>query len=90
MAKPKTPARKRPQRVRGSLLREPRTGLSPDQFCQRYGISRSTFEDWRRRGVGPAELQPLGRGGRIIITEQAEADWLAKRTAFASIAEATA
>jgi hypothetical protein len=66
--------------------REPRLGKSPAQFCEAYGISRSTFEAWRRAGLGPAELQPI-RGGRIIISEQAEREWLAKRIAPAAVAE---
>jgi hypothetical protein len=65
-----------------ALARQPRKGKSVAQFCAAYNISRSTFEEWRRRKppLGPAELQPIP-GGRIIITEQAEADWAAQRTA---------
>jgi hypothetical protein len=61
----------------------PRAGKSPAEFCAAYGISRSTFEDWRRRGLGPAELQPIP-GGRIIITEEAETAWKAKATSLAA------
>lgn len=63
-----------------------RAGKSPAEFCAAYGISRSTFEDWRRRGLGPAELQPIP-GGRIIITEAAEAAWLAQRIAPAAVVD---
>jgi hypothetical protein len=66
-----------------------RRGKSPAEFCATYGISRSTYEEWQRRGIGPAVLQPIP-GGRVIITDQAEADWLAKRTAFAAVAVADA
>jgi predicted site-specific integrase-resolvase len=65
-----------------------RAGFSPAEFCERYGISRKTFERWRRLGLGPAEVQ-LIPGGRIFISEQAEKDWLAKRTAMAAVASAT-
>jgi hypothetical protein len=65
-----------------ALAEEPRKGKSVAEFCAAWGVSRSTFEEWRRRKppLGPAELQPIP-GGRIIITEQAEAEWAAQRTA---------
>jgi hypothetical protein len=63
-------------------------GKSVLQFCSDYGISRSTFEAWRRAGLGPAELQPI-KGGRILITTEAETAWKAKHTALAAVAEAT-
>jgi hypothetical protein len=66
--------------------RGPRLGKSPTEFCAAYGISRSTFEEWRRRGLGPAELQPIP-GGRIIISAAAEAEWLAKRSTLAAVAD---
>jgi hypothetical protein len=64
-----------------------RTGKSPAEFCASIGVSRSTFETWRRRGIGPAELQPIP-GGRIIITEEAEAAWREKFTALATVTDA--
>jgi hypothetical protein len=88
MARPEITGRK----VAGSRKRAkvpsklPLAGKSPAQFCETYGISRSTFEEWRRRGLGPAELQPI-RGGRIIISAAAEAEWLAKRSALAAVAD---
>jgi hypothetical protein len=84
MAQPKSTRRHKAAAKR--IPRGPRLGKSPAQFCEAYGISRSTFEEWRRRGLGPAELQPIP-GGRIIISEQAEREWLAKRIAPAAVAE---
>jgi hypothetical protein len=89
MSKAKSVARKRTsKRARPLPPDVPPAGLSPAQFCRRYQISRSTFEAWRRAGCGPAELQPQGKGGHIRITEQAEREWLQRRTAFAAIADA--
>jgi hypothetical protein len=88
MARPEITGRK----VAGSRKRAkmpakvPQAGKSPAQFCEAYGISRSTFEEWRRRGLGPEELQPIP-GGRIIISAQAEAAWLARRSASPAIAD---
>jgi hypothetical protein len=64
-----------------------RTGKSVAEFCASIGISRSTFETWRRRGIGPGELQPIP-GGRIIITEEAEAAWREKFTTLAAVIDA--
>jgi hypothetical protein len=64
--------------------REPRRGKSPQEFCDSYGISRSTYEQWQRDGVGPVVLQPGGPGTRVIITEIAEREWLAKATSLAA------
>jgi len=61
-----------------------RTGKSVAEFCASIGISRSTFEVWRRQGLGPAELQPIP-GGRIIITEQAEDEWRRRHTTVANV-----
>jgi hypothetical protein len=74
------PATTTPPRVK-------RTGKSVEEFCASLGISRSTFEVWRRRGLGPAELQPIP-GGRIIITDEAEAAWKARVTGQAAVLDA--
>jgi hypothetical protein len=66
----------------------PRGGLSPGEFCAKYSVSRSTLESWRRKGLAPREVQPI-KGGRILITSEAEAEWLQKHTALAAVAEAT-
>ena len=70
-----------------SVPKPKRLGKSVQEFCQAYGISRSTFETWRRRGIGPAELQPIP-GGRIIITDEAEAAWKARVTGQAAVLDA--
>jgi hypothetical protein len=49
-------------------------------FCQRVGISRSTYLNYRNAGKGPVE----GRtDGRVFITEESEADWISARQADA-------
>jgi predicted site-specific integrase-resolvase len=59
-----------------------RASKSVREFCQSYHISRRTFEHWQKKGIGPAITQPAGRNGRIVISEQAERDWLGKHTAL--------
>jgi hypothetical protein len=61
-----------------------RANKSVRQFCEAYHISRRTFEVWVKKGIGPAITQPAGRNGRIVISEQAERDWLSKHTALAN------
>jgi len=58
-----------------------------DQFCEKWDISRSTYEGWRKAGRAPAELQPMGPGGRIFITAEAERAWVAARTGPAACAD---
>jgi hypothetical protein len=50
-------------------------------FCRRHGISRGTYLNLRRRGKAPREV---AAGVRRIISEQAEADWIAEREAEAA------
>jgi hypothetical protein len=42
-----------------------------DGFCFRKGISRSTYNNLRRRGLGPVEVQAVP-GGKITITPENE------------------
>jgi hypothetical protein len=56
---------------------------SIDGFCQRHGISRRTYLNLRYRGKAPREAI-TGTGGRVIITESAEAEWIAEREAEAA------
>jgi len=65
-----------------------RASKSVREFCQSYHISRRTFEHWQKKGIGPAITQPAGRYGRIVISEQAERDWLSKHTTLAAVIEA--
>jgi hypothetical protein len=64
-----------------------RGGKSIQEFCVSYGIGRSTFNNWRRKGLGPAVTQPVP-GGRVLITEEAEAEWKRRFTALAATIEA--
>jgi hypothetical protein len=47
-------------------------------FCNRWGISRSTFNNWNQRGIGPRVTQPAGPGGRGLISEEDEDNWALK------------
>jgi hypothetical protein len=42
-------------------------------FCQRHGVSRATFWRWRKSGLAPKTLTV---GGRVIIPEEFEREWL--------------
>jgi hypothetical protein len=61
-----------------------RASKSVAQFCDSYGITRRTLEHWIAKGIGPAILQPAGRYGRIVITQEAEDAWKAKHTKLAA------
>jgi hypothetical protein len=73
--------------ARPAVSKPKRLGKSVAEFCTSYGVSRSTFETWRRRGLGPAELQPI-KGGRIIISEESETEWKRRHTTLAGVIEA--
>ena len=49
------------------------TGKSVAEFCRDWGISRSTFNNWDARGVGPVTVQPVPRGRKIITPENEDA-----------------
>lgn len=57
----------------------PKSAKSVDEFCDDYGISRRTFENWEARGVTPAIMQPVP-GGRKFITREAEEEWKLRHT----------
>ena len=61
-----------------------RASKSVAQFCADYHVSRRTFEHWVKRGIGPAILQPAGRYGRIVITAEAEREWLSRHSTIAA------
>jgi hypothetical protein len=48
------------------------------QFCERHGISRSTYYVLKARGLQPQETHILDR---IIVTRESAAAWRRKRTA---------
>jgi len=52
-----------------------RGSKSINEFCASHGISRKTFDNWVKAGKGPRLLRPVP-GGRILITDDAERDWL--------------
>jgi hypothetical protein len=64
----------------------PRAGKSVAEFCRGYGISRKNFENWTKRGVAPAIVQPTP-GGRKIIPQLAENAWLRTQTGLIEPAE---
>jgi hypothetical protein len=70
--------------ARSSLPKVKRLGKSVGEFCASYGVSRSTYETWRRLGVGPMEIQPI-KGGRVLITQEAEDAWKAKHSNIAAV-----
>jgi hypothetical protein len=77
-----------PRNVTGRKPAIARAGKSIVEFCQAWGISRRTYDNWQRKGLGPAVVQPGGPGGRAIITPQSEEAWARRHTAIAGIIEA--
>jgi predicted DNA-binding transcriptional regulator AlpA len=51
---------------------------SVDAFCNRYGFCRTSFYNMVKRGEAPDVLKV---GGLVRITEEAEAEWLRRRSA---------
>jgi hypothetical protein len=51
-------------------------------FCRRWGIVRSTFYEWQKRGIAPRTVQPIP-GGMHRITEEEEAVWAERHMARA-------
>jgi predicted DNA-binding transcriptional regulator AlpA len=52
--------------------------LSIDEFCARHGISRGSFYNLRKAGLGPREMK---LGARVLISVEAAADWRRQREA---------
>lgn len=42
------------EKVQPLLLKAANEYLSKDEVCLRFGISKRTLDDWRRKGTGPA------------------------------------
>ena len=80
MARPEVTSRKHASRNRTSPLVE-RAGKSIAEFCAAYGISRATFANWRKDGLGPACTQVVPRG-RVLITQESEDQWKRAHTAL--------
>jgi hypothetical protein len=53
-----------------------RRGYSINEFCRAYGISRASFYNYKRAGIGPRIMQV---GSRRIITDEAEEEWRRER-----------
>jgi hypothetical protein len=95
MARPEVTGRKSagPSPIQRSKIIQPRpppiarAGKSIAEFCQAYGISRSTWNNWQKAGLGPAVTQPVP-GGRVLITAEAEDEWKRRHTAIAATIEA--
>ena len=58
--------------------RKPGDAHTIPSFCESNAISESQYYTLKRQGRGPREIE-LNK--RIIITEQAEADWRVQREA---------
>ena len=54
-----------------------RKASSIDQFCKDHGISRATFYNLKKVGKMP---QLMRVGARVLITEEAAAEWRAAMT----------
>lgn len=64
-----SPAPRSPTVTTGPPDKRPAKSIA--EFCDAYGINRSTFNNWRKAGIGPAVTQPIP-GGRALITEEFE------------------
>ena len=51
--------------------------MSVDVFCERHGLSRSTFYRLLRRREGPATMKV---GKRLLVSRESAADWRALMT----------
>jgi hypothetical protein len=59
-----------------SPAREGANAFTITQFCQRNHLSKPTYFELRRRGLGPREIRILNI---VRISAQAEADWVFAR-----------
>jgi hypothetical protein len=74
-----------------NLLANDTAGDTIPQFCRKHRISRSGYYDIKRLGKGPREMRPgllpgqvpgIGtKGTKVIITNEAAADWRREREA---------
>jgi hypothetical protein len=62
-----------------SRQRRPGDAHTIQSFCASNHMSESLYHALKRQGRGPKEIELLNK--RIIITEQAEADWRREREA---------
>jgi len=58
----------------------PARSFTIPEFCRRNPMSRNTYFTMRAQGRGPREFRPTGQpNGVVLISEEAERDWIAKR-----------
>jgi hypothetical protein len=55
------------------------------EFCALNNICRATFDNWQQRGIGPKVMR-VGR--RVIISQEAQAEWRKSLESNAVIAQA--
>jgi excisionase family DNA binding protein len=68
-------------RLHTGVKAKPRDWLTVDEFCEEMQISRSTFNDWRAKGRGPACIKLPN--GQLRIRKIAVDRWLEKCEAAA-------
>ncbi len=52
-----------------------RASFSVNEFCKRHGMSRSSYYDLKKKGLGPREMSLGSRAKRI--SRVAEKEWIA-------------
>jgi hypothetical protein len=53
-----------------------RKAYSIDEFCKAHGLSRSTYYNLKKLGLGPREMSVLTRK---LISDEAAAEWRRER-----------
>ena len=82
---PRKAASKLPDRIP-----EGRRNFTIGEFCLRNGgMSKASYYTMKKRGLGPAEMRPLGKAsGIVLISEEAETTWRVKMEELAAEVEA--
>jgi hypothetical protein len=62
------------------VLGPPTHAFTVQEFCDTHRISRTRYYELKKLGLGPREKSVLGK---IIITQEAAADWRRKDTSRA-------
>jgi hypothetical protein len=78
----KTPTKQQPASApaRRSPTSEGQKTFTIPQFCRRNPMSENTYFTMREMGRGPREIRPTGGPrGVVLISEEAEKDWIAAR-----------
>jgi len=77
--KPQATPKKAPRQKRPVLPLE-RKAYRIEEFCDVHRLSRSKYFELRKEGFGPRETR-FEDSRTVIITEEAAAEWRAKRSA---------